>query len=344
MTCGGRRGFTLVEVLVVVAIIGALIGLLLPAVQAARESGRRIRCAANLKQLGLAILAHHESRRTLPTTVSSGTVARRGDFDPRSGTSHSWLVQILPFVEEQPRFDRFDLGRSLFELRSSRDAVGPEAGRPEVFVCPGDPGGPPFRHETLTNGRPCGKGSYAAWASPYHVEFQHRFPAALGWRPRPRLSDLRDGTHVTLVAAEVLGGPEEWDARGAWAVGWNAASALAFDMHPYPDAPPFRHFPPSVGYTQRPNMRNAAVNVDVLYACPEALAGAVADRGMPCAEWQEDDVWRYLSSAPRSTHPGGVQSLWADGHVEFLENDIDEVTLAYLIAIDDGRPVKPPSR
>lgn len=343
MAGGIRRGFTLVEILVVVAIIGLLIALLLPAAQAVRETSRRLKCAANLKQVGLAVLGHHEARRLLPTTVVSGSVSEeRGDVDPRSGTSHSWLVQILPYLEEQSRYDGFDLNVSIFEPESPA-AAAPEADRPEVLACPGDPGGAPFRHEALTAGRPCAKGSYAAWASPYHVEFQHRHPAALGWRSRPRLTDLRDGTQATLVASEVIGGPAEWDARGAWAIGWNGASALAFDMHPYPDRPPFRHFPMSVGHTQRPNLRDPAVNVDVLYACPDEGAPATP-RGLPCAEWKEDDVWRYLSSAPRSTHPAGVQSLWADGHVEFLGDTIDEVTLAYLIAIDDNRPVKPPAR
>jgi prepilin-type N-terminal cleavage/methylation domain-containing protein/prepilin-type processing-associated H-X9-DG protein len=336
------RGLTMVELLVVIAIIATLIGLLLPAVQSARESSRRLTCGANLKQIGLAVMAHHEARRTLPTTVTSGTVSDRGDMDPRSGTSHSWLVKILPYLEEQPRFDRFDLSRSLFEPEAADASTGPAVDRPEVLVCPGDPGGPPFLHDTLTRGRPFGRGSYAAWASPYHVEHQHRHPAALGWRPRPRLSDLRDGTHATLVASEVIAGRDAWDARGAWAIGWNGSSVLAFDMHPYSDTPPFRHFPMSIGHTQRPNNRNPAVNVDVLYACPDQNAAKA--RGMPCAEWVEDDIWRYLSSAPRSTHPGGVQTLWADGRVDFLEDRVDEVTLAYLIAIDDGRPVAPPTR
>src|SRR3977135_4188548 len=64
-----RRGFTLVELLVVIAIIGILVALLLPAIQAAREAGRRSQCANNLKQIGLAILNFESSRKSYPPGV-----------------------------------------------------------------------------------------------------------------------------------------------------------------------------------------------------------------------------------------------------------------------------------
>mgnify|MGYP003342975382 CR=1 FL=1 len=86
-------GFTLVELLVVIAIIGTLVGLLLPAVQVAREAARRSTCGNNLKQLGLACHTFLEQRRTFPP----GAVG--GYYD------YSWIVMILPGIEEQRVYD-----------------------------------------------------------------------------------------------------------------------------------------------------------------------------------------------------------------------------------------------
>jgi prepilin-type N-terminal cleavage/methylation domain-containing protein len=89
----GRHGFTLVELLVVIAIIGVLIGLLLPAVQAARESARRVSCSNNVKQLTLAAASYEGSKGNFPPQLgwSSG---REG-----AGGFGTWFFHVLPYAE-----------------------------------------------------------------------------------------------------------------------------------------------------------------------------------------------------------------------------------------------------
>jgi prepilin-type N-terminal cleavage/methylation domain-containing protein/prepilin-type processing-associated H-X9-DG protein len=88
-----RRGFTLVELLVVIAIIGVLVALLLPAVQAARESARRMQCQNNLKQMGLAMHHFHDTNQCLPPCAQSNTANRWG-----------WQVAILSYLEQDNLF------------------------------------------------------------------------------------------------------------------------------------------------------------------------------------------------------------------------------------------------
>jgi prepilin-type N-terminal cleavage/methylation domain-containing protein/prepilin-type processing-associated H-X9-DG protein len=108
-----RRGFTLVELLVVIAIIGILVALLLPAIQAAREAARRSACSNNLKNLGLAVLNHHDVRKHFP--ISMGYVIREEGSPPGAPLPVDqpcvgWILNTLPQLEEQPLYDQFTAG------------------------------------------------------------------------------------------------------------------------------------------------------------------------------------------------------------------------------------------
>src|SRR5687767_10434986 len=130
-----RLGFTLVELLVVIAIIGVLVALLLPAVQAARESARRMQCANNLKQIGLALVNYHDTNKWFPP----GAVWRSstaGDNDNRG----SFFVRILPFVEQQSLYNLFDFNKNTDDQRLTSASTS-ELLRGQViasYICPSD--------------------------------------------------------------------------------------------------------------------------------------------------------------------------------------------------------------
>jgi len=106
-----RHAFTLVELLVVIAIIGILIALLLPAVQAARESARRMQCANNLKQIGLALHNYHDVAGTFPMTTTGAE--RYGD---RCGHGfYSWMALILPYMEQPALYDTINFETSMMD-------------------------------------------------------------------------------------------------------------------------------------------------------------------------------------------------------------------------------------
>ena len=97
-----RRGFTLVELLVVITIIGMLMAMLLPAIQAARESGRRAQCLNNQRQLALALLGYDSARRELPGFLNY----LRPDSDNNEIVT-TWIVPLLPYLERNDLWNVF---------------------------------------------------------------------------------------------------------------------------------------------------------------------------------------------------------------------------------------------
>jgi len=110
-----RRGFTLVELLVVITIIGMLVAMLLPAVQHARELAREATCKNRQKQVSLAVLEYEAAHGKLPKN------------EDLSGLPASWLVHILPYLDQKAMYDKWD------ELDQTQ--------RPfmEVLTCPSNP-------------------------------------------------------------------------------------------------------------------------------------------------------------------------------------------------------------
>jgi prepilin-type N-terminal cleavage/methylation domain-containing protein len=113
-----RRAFTLVELLVVIAIIGILIGLLLPAINAAREAGRRMQCANNLKHLGLACLHHESAVGFFPTGGWSWYWAGDPDRGYTRAQPGGWTYSVLPWIECKSMYD-MGAGQTLAQKKTA---------------------------------------------------------------------------------------------------------------------------------------------------------------------------------------------------------------------------------
>jgi len=347
-------GFSLVELLIVIAIIGVLIALLLPAVQAARETGRRLHCGNNLKQIALATLTYTDTHGKLPPSgiveektltysltggTGNGEARKYPVFDQRSGKMFSWAVLLLPFLEESNLFNQFDLSVSVLA-----QPLEPQENFVVTYLCPSDSArGRFYQDEEFTRGKRFAKGNYAAYVSPFHSDLQLLYPGAI-IATGQRLSRILNGTSKTIAFSEVRTREHEQDERGAWALPWNAASLLSFDMHHDSrraggELTSFSSLASTAYQAQLPN--TLGPNADVLVRCPGGNAtrgdsplSEAQLEGMPCIRWAwQLGLFGYISAAPRSHHVGGVNAAFLDGHVEFVSDHVDPFAFVRLIDI-----------
>ena len=285
-----RRGFTLVELLVVIVIVGILIAMLLPAVQSAREAARQATCRKNLKQIGIALHGYHSTHSTFPPFLISRTdnYQRLGDVDKGA----NWLVFLLPYVEQAQLYDRwnFSIPANQNPGRSTELAV---------FKCPTDANN--SGNFCTFAGGGWARGNYGMNVSPCSSDFNKRtLLGGIGGANRGVLiRDITDGLSNTVAVDELRAGLNPDDIRGCWAMpGLSAGTAALYD-----DA----HAPNDCG-GHSDDMENCEV------------AGLFGD-GSQCMGCFDSEITSQM--AARSMHPGGVHVMMVDGAVWFVSNNVD---------------------
>jgi len=319
------QGFTLVELLVVIAIIGILIALLLPAVQAAREAGRRITCANNVRQIAVAFHTGHDAHDAFP----SGGWGWQwiGDSNRGYGATQpgGWAFSILSFIDQQNIVDSMDDGREGFISPEQRANAASAIATPlPVLFCPSR-NGPRVaaRQEDIPSLDPAING-FAYNSDPVELEAKTDYAANGGsvpvlWSSGPSLIQSIRGTGFANMTA---------------------ANGISFQR----SAVSIQRITDGTSNTYLLGEKYLAV---INYS-------SGLDRGDDQNYLSGDDLdhHRWTEQPPMqdqqtvsnaqifgSAHPGGFYMAFADGSVHFVEYDIDPEVHRLMGSRSDGNTI-----
>ena len=217
-----RRGFTLVELLVVIAIIGILIGMLLPAVQQVREAARRISCANNLSQLGVALHNFEFGYQHLPAGVIDS--APGPILSQETGQHVSFLVTILPYIEERGVADNFDIDAGAYAKANAPARELPI----DTYLCPSS-----YSTE-LNDTATAAISHYAGCHHGTEAPIDDDNNGLLFLNSAITYGDIYDGSSNTILVSEFLTAPDSF----GWASGTrsslrNTGKTINFSANPW---------------------------------------------------------------------------------------------------------------